>query len=126
MNKRRNKRPKQITKPEVTWAQAARDVLIASMNRGQLPILGIIGIVFLVVWKMPNEEASRLAFDLVEKLSNLEMWAYILLVITLVGWYLHARLMRKEFSNEYRRIGREKSELQRKLAGIKYQSSDES
>ena len=94
------------------------------MNRGQLPILGILGIIFLLVWKMPEEEASRLLFDLIDKLSRWEMWAYLLLVIVLVGWFVHARIMREEFSKEYRRIGLEKSELQSKLAKINFKSSD--
>ena len=125
MKKNKSKpRPKNSQSIKVTWAQATRDVLIASMNRGQLPILGILGIIFLLVWKMPEEEASRLLFDLIDKLSKWEMWAYFLLVIVLVGWFVHARIMREEFSKEYRRIGLEKSELQSKLAKINFKSSD--
>ena len=111
---------------QVTWAQAFRDIIIASMNRGQLPILGMVGIVFLLVWKMPDEKASQLVFDLYGKLMEMEMWAYMLLAVTLVGWYSHAKIMRREFSREYRRIGQEKSDLQSKAAGIKFKSSDRS
>jgi len=124
-----SRKPKQKRSPPkkavpVTWAQAFRDVVIVSMNRGQLPILSMVGIIFLLVWKMPDAEASRLVFDLYDKLRNGEMWAYILLGIVLVGWFTHARIMRREISKEYKRIGQEKSGLQSQAAGIEFKSSD--
>lgn len=108
----------------VTWAQAVRDIFVTSMNRGQLPVLGLIAIVLMLIWKMPDADAGKLMHDLLAALRAGEMWSYGLLAATLAGWFFHAKLMRREFSDEALRIGREKSELQGKLSGVKYESSD--
>ncbi|MDH3353436.1 MAG: hypothetical protein OEL87_03240, partial [Nanoarchaeota archaeon] len=66
MTKRRKKNPGGYT---ITWAQACRDVLISSMNRGQLPIIGVLSIFFLLVWKMPSVDATLFAFSILESLK---------------------------------------------------------
>jgi len=79
----------------VTWAQAVRDVLVASINKGQF-LVAIVGIIFLViVVKMPEKDVSKLAFEIVEDLKTLHLLGYALFVVTLGFWYLHAQLMRR-------------------------------
>ena len=78
----------------------------------------------MLVWKMPAEDAGKLMHDVLGALRSGELWSYGLLLGALVGWFFHAKFMRKEFSDETLRIGREKSDLQSKLSGIKYESSD--
>lgn len=108
----------------VTWAQAFRDVVIASMNRGQLPILGIIGVVLVLIYRMPEQDVSVLVMEIVSSLKKGEGYAYILEGVTIGGWFLHAKLMRKVFSTEAERIGREKSHAQSKAAGTNFKSSE--
>jgi len=115
-------RPKPRT--GVTWAQAARDVFIAAINKGQLPILGIILIVLLVVWRMPPDDLVHLTNEVVNDLASRELLGYAISLIFCIGWYFHARWMRRDFSQEYERIGREKSEAQSKAAGKKFPSSE--
>ena len=110
---------------KVTWAQATRDVTITAINRGQLLPLGVIVIVVALIWKMPPENVVDLTRDLLRKLDPLEGIAYILVVVLAVGWFWHAHWMRKRFSDESRRMGLEKSELQRLAAGEDFKSSDE-
>lgn len=110
--------------PRVTWAQAVRDIFIASINRGQLPILFVGAIIALIIWKMPEEDVSKFAFEFLDLLKNNEMWAYVLLVVVLIGWFIHAKLMRNSVNSEFERIGREKSALQGKVAGTNFRSSD--
>jgi len=94
------------------------------MNKGQLPILGVLGIIAVIVWRMPESEISPMLKSIGEKMVKFELLSYPLLVIVLIGWFSHARSMRRRFSEEYKRIGREKSELQRQLTGIDLKSSD--
>lgn len=96
------------------------------MNRGQLPVLAAFALMFLVVYRMPPEDVSKLAFDIVDKLNHLELFSYPLLFAVVIGWFFHAKSMRKRYSEEYRRIGQEKSKLQRDAANIKFKSSDHS
>ncbi|BCO32863.1 hypothetical protein TspCOW1_29660 [Thiohalobacter sp. COW1] len=115
---------KKQPQPKVTWAQAFRDIVIAAMNRGQLLLLMVVAVVIIPVWKMTPEESSRLVFDVLENLKNGSILGYILFVSTVLGWFFHARAMRRIYSNEYRRIGKEKSAIQSKAAGAKFKSSD--
>jgi hypothetical protein len=110
----------------MTWAQALRDMVVASINRGQLPVFGIFFVLLMLVWKMPGEDVSKLVFEIFALLRNGELFAYILAFLLGIGWFVHARIMRKVFSDEFERIGLEKSELQGKLAGKKFGSSNHS
>lgn len=108
----------------MSWAQAFRDIVVTSMNRGQLPVLGMIAVAMLLIWRLPEEKAGELVFSILAALGQGELWAYVFLVLTIGGWYLHSKWMRKMFSAETKRIGREKSDLQSQLAGEKFKSSD--
>ncbi len=124
MEKANKRRSSSRTNGAVTWAQAFRDIIIAAINRGQLPLLGIIGIAALIIWRMPDTEVAGLARDLLVALKHGEGFAYVVEVATLLGWYAHSKFMRREFSQEFRRIGKEKSDIQSRAAGTKFKSSD--
>lgn len=108
----------------MSWAQAVRDIVVTSMNRGQLPILGMIGVALLLIWKMPEANAAELVVSIVDGLKQGELVGYLMFVLSIAGWYFHAKWMRKLFSSETKRIGQEKSGLQSALTGEKFQSSD--
>lgn len=99
-------------------------MVVAAINRGQLPIFGAFLVVLVLIIKMPSEDVSKLVFDILRSLRHGEFIAYILLACTGGGWFVHARIMRKLFSDEVERIGREKSRLQSNLAGMKFKSSN--
>lgn len=110
----------------VTWPQAARDITVSAINRGQLLLLGCVAIVMLLIWKMPGEDVTPLVREILQKLEQLHFIAYILLGITLAGWYAHAKVNRRNFSEELRRVGNEKSKLQALRAGNEFKSSERS
>ncbi len=112
------------SKGSVSWAQATRDMVVTSMNRGQFPILGTIVIVGLLIFRMPEQDISTLVFGIIESLSDGELWAYVAEFFTLGAWFTHTKLMRKMFSEEAERIGREKSKMQSRAAGVPFKSSD--
>src|SRR5262249_32534714 len=107
-----------------SWPQAISNIVIASINKGQLPVLGLIAIFLVLVWRLPPEELAKLAREMLEALEKRELIGYAASLIFGFGWFFHARWMRKEFSNEYERIGREKSHAQSKAAGKNFPSSE--
>lgn len=119
----RNKRKRKGNSGIGPW-QALRDMVIAAMNRGQLPILSVFLLILVVLLRMPEDDLSKLAFSVLEKLEKGELWAYGVLCVVILCWYVHARLMRKEFSIEMERVGKEKSKLQSKLTNTKLKSSN--
>jgi len=108
----------------MSWAQAFRDMVIAAINRGQLPIFGFFVLLLALIVKMPNEGVSKLVFEILGSLHHGELVGYILCIIIIFFWYAHVRIMRKSFSAEFKRIGQEKSSLQSKLANVPFESSD--
>lgn len=116
-------RQQQPAAPKVTWAQAFRDVTIVSINKGQLPVLGCIGIALFMLYRMPQDSVGLLAQHVVDRLSAWELAGWVLCLLVMACWYYHARWMRRSHADELHRIGSEKSKLQGKAAGTKFPSS---
>lgn len=87
-------------------------------------MLGMIALAMVLIWRLPEEKSAELVFSILAALGRGELFAYVFLVLALIGWYLHSKWMRKMFSEEAKRIGREKSGLQSQLTGEKFKSSD--
>lgn len=121
MSSKNKKRP---SHGSVTWAQAIRDMIVTSMNRGQLPILGALGLAGLLIFRMPEDDISTLVFEILSSLKTGELWAYVAEFFTLGAWFAHAKIMRKMFSKEAERIGVEKSKIQNKATGVNFKSSN--
>lgn len=110
----------------MTWAHAWRDMVVSSINKGQLPVFGLFLLALAVIYKMPSQDVSRMVFRILASLRHGEGFSYPLFLASLVGWYTHARYQRKAFSDECSRIGKEKSNLQSRLAGKHFKSSNKS
>jgi len=54
-----------------------RDVLVASLNKGQFPVAIIAAIVVVALWKMPGEEVARLAFEILNRLVDLSVLGWL-------------------------------------------------
>lgn len=107
------------------WPGAVSNIVVSAINKGQLPILGIIFLLGLILWRLPEEQLSKFVFKFLEHLANGAIAGYVLSVALLFGWYIHAKAMRARFSNEAQRIGREKSDLQSRLLKENLESSDD-
>lgn len=112
------------TNGRMSWAHAFRDMVVSSINKGQLPVFGLFLLALAIIYKMPPEDVSRMVFQIFGSLRHGEGISYPLLAASLVGWYTHARYQRKLFSDECARIGKEKSSLQDRLAGKHFKSSN--
>lgn len=109
--------------PGVTWAQAARDVVLRAMDTGQLPFVACWFIALLLLLKMPSSDVVALVHSIISKLEHGELIAYVLLLLSWAGWYVHARLVRSQHEAECSRIGKEKSALQNIAANHQFPSS---
>lgn len=109
--------------PRVTWAQATRDILIAAMNRGQLPLFAVAAIFFAMMWRMPADDIGDLANRIVDAFVAFTLVGWALSALLMTGWFYHARYMRQQYSAEYGRIGSEKAELQAQAAGSSFPGS---
>lgn len=99
-----------------------RDVLIASINKGQFPLACLTLFGMLIIYRMPGPDVSQLVFRLEEHFANGSYIGYMLAVLFGGGWLLHARWQRRIIASEMNRIGEEKSSLHKELE-IKIESS---
>ena len=101
-----------------------RDVLIASVNKGQLPV-AIFGLFFVILAiKMPSEQAGKLIFDLLDLVIKGKLLGYVLFVCAIFGWLIHTKRQRRTIAKEIKRIGKEKTKLQEKLVPNLIESSE--
>ncbi len=107
-----------------TWAQAFRDMVNNAMNRGQLLGLGVLFIVILILFRSPKEKIGMLLADIYSDLLQGYLIGYILWLLTVIVWWYHVKTIRSELSKEYKRMGTEKSNLQKKAADKNFPSSN--
>ncbi len=104
------------------WAMM-RDVLIASMNKGQFPIALVAFVFIIMILKMPAKDVSKLVFDIFDAVKIKVYLGYIFAGVLLILWFIHTKLQRSFFSKEIERISEERNKLQEKLLGDKVASS---
>lgn len=119
-----NRKPKPQQRPPVTWAQTVRDVLIAAMARGQIIPLTIAGILAIFAYRMPEDKLYDFAEDFIHTLEHGNLWGYVLSIIVMLMWHYHVKSLRKKASEEFARIGKEKSSLQNMMSPIRLETSD--
>lgn len=115
-------RKKQNNQYKVTWAEAFRDITITSINRGQILPFILTLITLYILFKLPDSAIERIVIKVFE--GQLAYIAPFLLIGSVVAWSFHCKRVRKQFSKEFERIGREKSHLQNKNLGKKFNSSN--
>lgn len=103
---------------------AMGQVIIASMNKGQAPLI----LVFLIVmtYMILVKDSLPKPVDLAKGMAQFGIVGYVLWVLTGLGWFYHHKWVRKKHSAECERIGKEKSRLQSKLNKKQFKSSDKS
>lgn len=87
------------------------------MNKGQLPLLAVCAIVFLVIWRMPMEDVSALGHETIQRLVDLSLFGWLLALGLMFAWWFHAKSTRDRYKSELARIGEEKSRAQNVAAG---------
>ena len=115
------------TKPhKVTVWEMFRDIFIAAINKGQflVAILGVLLIIFAV--RLPPADLKEFAVRIIEYLKTGYLLGYLLFIITLTGWFFHAKRLRRKSFEEHDRIGIEKSDLQKRHLPGKVKSSKRS
>lgn len=108
----------------VTWAHAFRDIINRSMSTGQLLPLCIFLLLFIIFWRVPEQELALVLHEIVAGLREGALWGWITAIVAIVGWASHVKLMRKMFSGEADRIGKEKTNLQQQQTTQKLGTSD--
>ncbi|MDQ1164621.1 hypothetical protein [Flavobacterium sp. SORGH_AS_0622] len=100
------------------WSGAFRDVLVASLNKGQFPVAFVLIILGIIFWRMPEKELSVFVFNLLDRFENNYILGWFFFLVSLFGWYFHNRYVVKVHRIEMERNTSEKVDLQNKLLEI--------
>lgn len=109
---------------DIGFYRAARDVLIAAINKGQLPVMfgGII--IVSILWRMPEKDVGLLVFRLLDSAERERLIGYAFGMFSLIGWFFHARYQRKLITAEMQRVSGERNDLQQRELGKRIKSSE--
>lgn len=108
------RRQRNNTPVKVTVAQAVRDVLLRAMSTGQLVPLALVAFFIICIIRIPEGAIEKLANRVLDAMINASIVGYLLFFLTVLAWAWHASVMRKCFSAEAKRIGKEKTEHQQR------------
>jgi len=101
-----------------------RDVLVASIHRGQFPpaLIGLIALA--VILKMPADDLAKVLFHFLDLLGRHELLGYLLAALCASGWFVHARLQRRWIGEERRRLGNERAAMKALRVGLQNRSNE--
>lgn len=96
-----------------------RDVLVASLNKGQFPIaiLGVIVIIWLV--RLPESDLSKLTFGTLNLFKSYYIGGYFSSIALALGWFYHSKRQRRMHTDEITRLSESRTELQERLLEMK-------
>ncbi|PHM50976.1 hypothetical protein [Xenorhabdus sp. KK7.4] len=94
---------------KVTWAQAVRDILVKAMTTGQLVPISIFVIILLTVYRIPEADLSLHINKILDGFIDHSLVGWGFFVVAIIFWVGHAAMMRRMFSAEVGRIGKEKT-----------------
>jgi hypothetical protein len=101
-----------------------RDVLVASIHRGQFPpaLLGLI--VLALILKMPAADVTAVLFQLLTLPGRHGGLSFTLALLLATGWFFHARLQRRWIGDERRRLDRDRAELKAVVSALRNRASE--
>jgi heme exporter protein D len=96
----------------ITFFQMLRDVLVASLNRGQFPMAMMGLIVIVAICRMPPTDLSRLIFRILDTAELHKYGGYALSMVVTIAWSIHSKRQRRESTAEIRRLSDRNNRIQ--------------
>jgi hypothetical protein len=112
--------------PQIGFYHMLRDVLVASLNKGQF-LVALNGLILIVlILKMPSADVGRLVLRLLDLAEAHYLLGYILAVVSLLCWFGHSKYQRRMITQELDRLSGERNRLQAQALGNRIESSEAS
>ncbi len=99
-------------KDSVTIWQMIRDLVIYSLDRGQFMPVGFLGIVTLIIWRLPAADLKEVALESIRFFQNVGPLGWASSVLIAILWGVHVRWLQKSNQTEMERLVDERNELQ--------------
>lgn len=121
MAKRQTK--KHVQKTDISVTVLIRDVLVAGMNKGQLPQATAALVFVFIAWRMPPNDVTELVTKFLNRLADWSVTGWVLAAITLMVFGLLNKGLRSRHAQEVTRLSDERNHYQRIVLGDKLGSS---
>lgn len=102
---------------------AIRDIVVASINKGQLLVILLGAVILVVAIRLPPQKLGTLAENVIERLVKGDLWGWMLFVVVSAAWSIVSSKSRRAQKKEIDRIGSEKSKAQQRAQGKDVKSS---
>ena len=79
---------------------AVRDVLIHSLDKGQAPIVLIVLLLLVVVWRLEPEALAEISNQFLNFLAGGQLIAWALLPLLLLAWWGHTKFLDSKYKAE--------------------------
>lgn len=100
-----------------------RDIIIASMNKGQFLVAGVWLLLLILFLKLSPNQAYAVVRKFGKLLVNGQIAGWVLLWIVVIAWLFHSKYQRRNFTREMKRIAQEKKDIQQTQLGTRLGSS---
>lgn len=118
-------RPATRSKPSKIGAfEMLRDVLVAGINKGQVPQVTLALVCIVIVLKMPPADVTAIVTRLFDGLRDGYYLGWFAVPILLIGWGWHSKSLRSRFTKEMQRVTTERSKVQQAGLNERIKSSN--
>jgi hypothetical protein len=108
----------------LSWPDVLNNILLRLISTGQLPVLGLLLILGVLVYRTPSEhivEVWRILQKMLDRRSGL---GYGVAIISSSGWIIHTRIQRRRFEQEHGRMATARNDAQQKHFANSLKSSE--
>ncbi len=98
-------------------------VFIAAINKGQLPVLGVLLIGIILAIRVPGESIPAVIDKFIHALTHYHVLGWCISAFLAIAWVFSAKRMRRVHASEMDRISEEKSRMQQKQTTVPLSSS---
>ena len=88
---------------------------LAAINKGQLIGLCLFFCLMFVLYRMSNDDLSRLIFQTLAHLKSGYLLGYVFFFLAIGGWFFHCRWLRKKSAEELEEVTHERNRLQEQV-----------
>ena len=110
---------------KVGVAEMLRDVLVAGINKGQVPQVTMALVCIAVVLRMPQADVTAVVQRLLDWAESSYYLGWIVALFAIIGWGWHVKRQRSVWGAELKRVSDERNKYQRRTIEAPIKSSKE-
>lgn len=99
-------------KTTLRWVDVVNNVVLRLISTGQLPIIALLALLGLMVYRTPQAQIVEVWRILQKMLDRHSGLGYAIGIFSGGGWIIHTRLQRRHFEHEHERMADARNKAQ--------------